>query len=333
MRRPARRALLAALVSSGLASLAASPPAAPASPLVREEAVPLDPARPELAQTGELEYLGGVALFSDDARFGGFSSLHVDSRGGLLAVSDAGRVLTGRIVEDERGRLVGLRQASLAALPGLRGRPLWDKVESDSESLAPLADGSFLLGFERNHRIWRYRQSGGRLVRPVPVAGPSELRNAPANQGLEALARLADGRVLALTEGWEEEAAAVRGWVGRPGAWSRVTYPVEGYFRPSDATGTPAGDLLVLERSYDPDRVALGARLRLVRAADIRPDARLAGRLVAEIQPPLTTDNYEGVACVRGADGRTRVFVISDDNFTALQRTLLLAFAWDERRG
>jgi len=38
----------------------------------------------------------------------------------------------------------------------------------------------------------------------------------------------------------------------------------------------------------------------------------------------------EGVAARRGPDGETLVYLISDDNFHILQRTLLLMFALEE---
>ena len=49
-------------------------------------------------------------------------------------------------------------------------------------------------------------------------------------------------------------------------------------------------------------------------------------REIARLQPPLTIDNMEGVS-VTVENGRTIVWLASDDNFFPLQRTLLLKFA------
>jgi hypothetical protein len=49
--------------------------------------------------------------------------------------------------------------------------------------------------------------------------------------------------------------------------------------------------------------------------------------------PPLTTDNYEGIAALPRPDGSVRFYLISDDNFSRLQRTLLLAFDWSPPQG
>ena len=56
----------------------------------------------------------------------------------------------------------------------------------------------------------------------------------------------------------------------------------------------------------------------------------LRGALLARFARPLTVDNYEGVAVTRDADGVTLVYILSDDNFNFLQRTLLLLFRLDE---
>ena len=58
---------------------------------VFSQTVPLDPRNSAMQQAGELDYRGGVALCSTDARFGGFSGLHISTGGAtLLAISDRG---------------------------------------------------------------------------------------------------------------------------------------------------------------------------------------------------------------------------------------------------
>ena len=48
--------------------------------------------------------------------------------------------------------------------------------------------------------------------------------------------------------------------------------------------------------------------------------------MLAEFQPPLAIDNFEGLA-VREDGGETLVYLITDDNFSSVQRTLLFLFA------
>jgi hypothetical protein len=51
------------------------------------------------------------------------------------------------------------------------------------------------------------------------------------------------------------------------------------------------------------------------------------GQVLAELRPPLVGENFEGIAVRRGARGRVLIYLVSDDNFNALQRTLLLQFS------
>ena len=86
----------------------------------------------------------------------------------------------------------------------------------------------------------------------------------------------------------------------------------------------PGGDVLLLER-----RLTLaGIRVRIVRLArgSLRAGTPLRGKAVAELRHPLSVDNFEGIALRRDPQGRTLLYLVSDDNFLPFQRTLLLQF-------
>jgi hypothetical protein len=118
-------------------------------------------------------------------------------------------------------------------------------------------------------------------------------------------------------------------YLWRKDGWSRLTYAYGGGFRPTGATRLPDGDILVVERQH---LLLAGVSVRLMRvaAADIRPGAHLEGREIARWGPPLTVDNFEGVAARRGPGGETLIYLLSDDNFHPLQRTLLVMFALED---
>jgi hypothetical protein len=61
--------------------------------------------------------------------------------------------------------------------------------------------------------------------------------------------------------------------------------------------------------------------------AEVRPGATLAGQELARLGRPAISDNFEGIAARRAADGRTLLYLVSDDNFQPLQQTLLLQFS------
>ena len=165
------------------------------------------------------------------------------------------------------------------------------------------------------------------MNRPRPLRAPQGLRGAPTNGGIEALARLGDGRLLALTERLNADDDHVRGWINMKGRWQRLRYRRTGLFVPTGATTLANGDVLVLERRF----TWLGgfaSRVARVSRRDIRAGATLDGTEIATIDLPLIVENFEGIAVRPLRNGGTHIYLISDDNFHALQRTLLLMFEY-----
>jgi hypothetical protein len=320
-----KRALLLSVLAA-----AAAPPAFVAADLVavRSTSVPLNSQDPRQRVVGRLEYRGGLHLVSDDPRFGGISSLRVLPDGQhLAAITDEGYWLSARLVYRDR-YLQSLEDVEMGPLLGPDGKAPEGKDAKDAESLALLPDGEFVVGFEREHRLLRYPAGTGRPDGvPVPCPAPPGLENAPFNGGIEALVALRGGGLLALTEYWIEKDEIV-GWTGGPNDWKRLGMRFELALRPSDGALLPRGDVLILERAYNPQRGIVNVRIRQIRHDRVRPGASLGGRLVAEFAPPLILDNFEGISAVRDKGGETHVFLVSDDNFNHTeQRTLLLMFA------
>jgi hypothetical protein len=48
--------------------------------------------------------------------------------------------------------------------------------------------------------------------------------------------------------------------------------------------------------------------------------------VLAQMNVLVTVDNFEGVAARQMPDGRVRLYVVSDDNFSGKQRTLLMIY-------
>ena len=87
----------------------------------------------------------------------------------------------------------------------------------------------------------------------------------------------------------------------------------------------PDGNLLVLERRFSWTR-GLAIRIRSVPLAAIKPGALVDGRELIFADMGSQIDNMEGLSVHRAADGALVLTLISDDNFSPLQRTLLLQF-------
>ena len=290
----------------------------------------LDPTNRTTRQVGRLHFLGGLDLRCDKPGFGGISGLSVTADGRLTAVTDRGHWFTARIVHDRTGRLVDLTDGELGPLHDAQGRPLVGEWR-DAEALERLPGGDWLVSFEQRHRVWRYEvETGGLQGRPVPFPTPKGIAAAPANGGLEALTPLPDGRILMLAESLKRTDGSRAGWLVGNGGTEPLGYRTARDFKPTDAATLPNGDVLVLSRYFK----LLGgfkARLERIPAGTIGGGAVLKGELLARFAPPLTVDNFEGVAVTRDADGATLVYILSDDNFNFLQRTLLLLFRLESR--
>lgn len=320
--------MIAAVALAAAVAVAVVATDASAAPLeITAEPVSLHPDDDTVDRIGSLKYLGGLALRSPHPRFGGLSGLVVSSDGRLLTlVTDRGDWIRARARHDPAGRLVGIGQAEIGRLLRPDGRPVGAKAEADAESLSPLGDG-MAVAFERRHRIWLYRGAGNPfLAPPLTIAAPAALRDAGRNRGMETFATLPDRRLVVIAEDFPREAPATRGWLREGGRWRQFDYLRTGLFRPTGAAALPDGDLLVLERRFT---YLTGGASRLVRipGAALRGGAAVRGRELGRIEPPLLVDNFEGVDVRRDGSGRTLVYLVSDDNFHPVQRSLLLLFA------
>jgi len=275
---------------------------------------------------GKLEFRGGIVLRASDRRFGGLSGLRVNADGTrLTAISDHGYWLTATLAYDRRGFLTAAGDAAIGALTAENGRPLTENRVGDAESLERVR-GGWLIGFERAHRIVFYRDTDPPFSRAAPFPTPPGLAAAPPNEGLETLASLPDGRLLAITEGLTTAEGDLRGWIFEAGGWRTLSYVRTGLFQPSDAIALPNGDVLVLERRFSYIG-GFGSRIVRLRYVDIAPDARLQGEEIALIERPLVTENFEGIAVRTAGNGETLLYIVSDDNYQSLQKTLLFMFA------
>jgi hypothetical protein len=72
--------------------------------------------------------------------------------------------------------------------------------------------------------------------------------------------------------------------------------------------------------------VAEAMRIDRLPLAGIKPDALVDGKSLIEADLAYQIDNLEGIAVHRNASNETIITMISDDNFSVIQRNLLLQF-------
>jgi hypothetical protein len=295
------------------------------TPLVEMTAIDLDPKQPERREFGRLTLLSAYELRSKDRRFGGLSGLTIGADGKLYAVSDTGYWITAGMILDSEAKLVDLTDWNTQPLLSTSGAPVRNPLH-DAEGLARAPDGSFLVSFEKAHRIWRYPPPPltSRSL-PVPVRVPAEVAKAPSNGGLEGITVLADGRLLTLTEEFKNPDGSFKGWLLEGERFFALSYlPADG-FHVTDCAALDNGDVIVLERRYVPLGI-LSVRLTLVPGLQIQPGAKLRGEELLRLEYPLNVDNFEGVAVQENANKETLIYIVSDNNFSSFQRTLLFQF-------
>jgi hypothetical protein len=283
---------------------------------------------------GTLEFRGGLVLTAANKNFGGISGLRVAADGGrFIAVTDRGYWLRGRIVY-EGARPAGIADAELAPQLGPDGKPLTLRGWYDSESLAQ-DGGTLYVGLERVHQIVRFDYGkDGVLARGRPIAVPSAFRALPSNRGIEALEAVPKdlplgGTLIVLTEQALDGAGNHRGFlIGGPSP-GEFAIARSKNFDVTDAALSPRGDLFVLERKFSFIEGA-GMRLRRLALKDIKPGAVVDGPTLIEADMGYQIDNMEALAVHRADDGALIFTMISDDNFSPIQRILLLQFALRE---
>ncbi len=283
---------------------------------------------------GSLEFIGGLALTSSYQPFGGISALHMEPDGAhFIAITDNGSWLRGRIVYKD-GKPDGIADTEMAPILGADGKPLAARKWYDAESLTESGD-YFYIGIERVERIVRFNfRRDGFAARGEEVAVPPDFKTFTYNKSLECLASppkgsALAGRLIAVTERSLDKNGNHRSFVlpGSAGGKQVTRFSVKRSddFDISDCAILPPGDLLLLERSYSFAK-GVATRIRRMPLSAIKEGALIDGPALVEADLAFQIDNMEGIGIHRNAQGETIITLISDDNFSVLQRNLLLQF-------
>ncbi|HKJ61103.1 MAG TPA: esterase-like activity of phytase family protein, partial [Hyphomicrobiales bacterium] len=286
---------------------------------------------------------GGLILSSHHSAFGGFSGMSVSEDGSrFLAVSDRGAWISGRF-EHEAGKLSSVGDVLIGALLGKDGAPISGVWQNDAEAIVALEPGvsaqgdglnrRYLIGYEGyGKRLEEVSFRDGRLSTPRRYWDmPKQLTGLDDNKGIEGVAILRGGKYSGAMVTFAERkldahgdhtGALVAGDQSHPLFLKRYdAYDV------TDLESLSDGSLLVLERSFIRKSLKLGIRLRLIKASEIKPGARLDGDVLLDADGRYAIDNFEAMAVSRNKAGETLITLMSDDNFNFFQSTMLVQFA------
>jgi hypothetical protein len=281
---------------------------------------------------GSLRYLGGIGVTSRDNDFGGFSGVEITDGGTrIVLVSDGGDYLTAALRHDGDA-IIGLDDIALQSLfPS--GEE--EKQEVDAEDFVFDPDDpsrGYIVRERRTDALFAFDLVDGRPENfaAIDTGAPAELLK--SNRGLESVAiappasPIAGSVVVILEAARKVHKGAAPAWIvggGQFGIRESEAYDI------SSARFLDDGDLLVLERRYSPGW-GVGVRLRRIDGASITPGAIVDGETIMEAGLAQQIDNMEGLALHRDQAGRTILTLVSDDNHSILQRTLILQFALGE---
>jgi hypothetical protein len=275
-------------------------------------------APPRGTRIGNLTVMAALELRSAHPMFGGLSGLRVRD-GRLVAVSDGGALWQAELLHAADGTLRGATDWKVRPIRarGLEGR-------LDAEAVERTADGGLVVALEGRNALLHLSDDGSAALEEV-VPLPEPLSAAPSNEGVETLVRLPDDSLVALSEGMkgrESELLGLRLHDGAPPQLLR--YGATDGFVPTDADRL-GSQVFVLER-----RVSLfgGFEARVVRLdledGGFSGRGALRGEEITRLGVGTISENFEGIAAVAADDGRVLLYLLSDDNFSVLQRTLLV---------
>lgn len=296
------------------------PQGVPTDIALAQVAGPSDTPNPAWRVERVWEYSAGVSR-----RFGGYSALLALDTNTLRAFSDRGFRFTFTAPDSREDRPEDRKVARQIA-----GKEPVHGMLTDIESATRDPEtGDYWLGYEAIHAIHRFSfDDEPRGLLPLDN-GAIEWSD---NSGIEAMLRLSDGRFVAIPE-------------RRSYAMIYPSDPVEGAAEQRISLANPADDFAVTDLAQLPD----GRVLFLMRAlawgvppftsllaiADAPPSDNSEPwrpQVALRLDDVLPPENYEGLAVREQDDGSIAVWIISDDNISVMQRTLLAKLVFDPRQ-
>jgi hypothetical protein len=289
---------------------------------IEAQAIPMSEANPALKTNGKLTYEGGWVLTSPSENFGSWSGMSMRD-GRITAVNDYGFLTEFDVKENS---FVNAREYPVPNGCGNRSY----KNKSDAEALVVDHEtGKAWIAMENLNGVCLVDLKTQTFER---IHQPHVMSNWGKNSGPETLVRMPDGSFMVFAEMPPGKGAGptvpVLHFMGDPSdpktAMKQARFKPPSGFWPVDATALEDGRLLILVRDfYAPYNFA--TKVVMVRPNAIQPGQLAEGEVIAQFDGDIVSDNFEAITTNRDPQGTT-VWILSDDNFIFLQRTLLLKF-------
>ncbi len=317
--------------------------------------VALNPANPAQRKIGVISYVTGYELNSMDPRFGGLSGIEVLDDGNLLAISDKGYFVW--IDMDRDG--VRPTAARLSTMRDAGGQPMAGIAGDGAEGLA-VNGGMALVSFEGNHRVLAF--DVGRCAaaaRGTPIVFDSF--GLPLSEAFEE-SRITVGEndgsePLAVTQDWylfmgiEKKSGRINSLSARPIEAEpdfdlRVGVDAPEFagidvlpgskgngsaraFLVHRAPGGKDGAARIMQTDlhrYEDQTRGRGISRGEMEARAKQRYSETGWRELAQLDQAGLFDKFEGIAAKELSDGRVRLYLISDDDYSDSNRTTLMIF-------
>jgi hypothetical protein len=155
----------------------------------------------------------------------------------------------------------------------------------------------------------------------------------PRNKGAECIIRMNDGRFIVVAESLDDGTHSALLFSGDPVEQdSAVTEfrfrPPSGY-RITDGVQLPDGRIAIINRAIGFPG-GFSAKVSILDSSAISRNSVVSGKVIASLAAPLLVDNLEGITATEEGKN-TYLWLVSDNNFSIFQRTILMKFRLPDR--
>lgn len=317
--------------------------------------VAIQPANPAQRKVGVISFVAGYELNSTDPRFGGLSGVEVLDDGNLLAISDKGYFVW---IDLDREGLKPVA-ARLSTMRDVGGQPMAGIAGDSAEGLA-VNGGMALVSFEGNHRVLAFDVGRcGAAARGTPIVFDSF--GLPLDEAYEesrVTVGASDGsEPLAVTQDWylfmgiERKNGRTNSLSARPieadpefdlrvgvnapefagidlvpgiaGAGSVRAFLIH------RAPAVKNGAVWIMQTDlhrYEDHVHSRGLARGEMEARAKQRYSETGWRELAQLDQFGVFDKFEGIAAKELSDGRIRLYLVSDDDYSADTRSVLMIF-------
>lgn len=275
--------------------------------------------------SNKVKILGATELSSEEKEFGGLSGLIMRrDTSTIYTMTDRARLIKTTPIFDKNNVVTCMQDTIMRPLRGRSTRPLIGHYgDSEGLSFANKNENKILVSFERAHRIVEYALEEKQLL-PKHHYKEFELKELPYNDSYESVRRLENGDIIGFPENFSEEKNILQGYlVTKKKQRKKIYLKQKDTYVLTDINILSNGDFITLERAFSFFK-GINIIMRHIPQKDLLSGKVADGKIIFEISSGEGGDNMEGMSVIP-TKGGDLLYVVSDDNFTSLQDTIIFS--------